>query len=228
VLFWRYSTLFFYSDLNVHVSCLQAAAQSVSDMDRLIRKIKHGSVISVYGYGLKKSGVVKRSYLRIRRNQRILQQGVRFDTFNWVPVGHGDNLVDISRRLHMALDNDGFYNSDLKKLFNVFGGTKFEEVLYKMNEEELIESIPRKILNTSCGLIVIEKIRCEDDWDSLRKILPAEPNECCVIVVTDEETLARYCVDDNEDQLIKVENVCLCVYVRCYMINFLFLFVTLG
>ncbi|XP_066337537.1 uncharacterized protein [Miscanthus floridulus] len=187
--------------------------QSDSYMDILIGKIKRGGVISVYGHGPRKSRVVKNSYLSIMVDQnRGELDSMRFNSLIWVPLarnGVPSRLVEFSPRLLLALS--GFHHCDLEELFDAFvGHISFYDRLCEVKEEEELIERSRKFLQEykNC-LVVIDGLRSKKGWDDLVKsaILPDEANKCCVVVVTDDQTVAGHCVGGNKDLLVHVSEV---------------------
>ncbi|KAJ1277123.1 hypothetical protein BS78_05G270200 [Paspalum vaginatum] len=78
-----------------------------------------------------------------------------------------------------------------------------------MGEEEVIQR-SREILDSGDkqSLVVIDGLRSKDEWDTIKSnILPAEPAKCYVVVVTDDQHVASYCVDGVENRLVHVTGV---------------------
>jgi hypothetical protein len=201
------------------------AGRSDSDMEILIRKIRRGGVISVYGDVPSKSSVVTKSYLSmLHQNRGILDGGKRFEALIWVHVdrnGVPSMLVDFSPLLLLPLSYYyGFLDCDLKDLFRTFGGRIITDLLSeamqeegflpsKKKEEEFIERSREFLRKCKNCLVVIDGLQSRKGWDDLVKyaILPDEPAECCVVVMTDNQTVAGHCVGGNEDLLVHVSEV---------------------
>lgn len=133
--------------------------------------------------------------------------GVQLEMACWVhAVGgqHALNLLDLSRRILLPMDQFGFYDGDLDELFHIFGGPDFEKV-FRLTEEEEIEK-SRQYLNDYNSFVVIHGLRSTDDWDAIKSnFISFEITRCCCfVVVTDDPDVASYCVDDDKERLVRV------------------------
>ncbi|CAL4990881.1 unnamed protein product [Urochloa decumbens] len=176
-----------------------AAGQSQSDIDKLKLQIQRGGVISVYGDGPTKSRVAKRLFRRLQLNRGESD----FDNLRWVPVvGDLFDLVDFSRRLYLCSDY-GFYDGSLQESCDTILDSNLQNLL--RSTTEYVFDIIRRFLSGNKWLVVIDGLRSTDEWDEIKSNIFSKPNEhLCVVVVTDDYSVARYCVDDDEDRLVHV------------------------
>jgi hypothetical protein len=120
-------------------------------------------------------------------------------------------LVDFSPLLLLPLSYYyGFLDCDLVDLFRTFGGRIIKNVLWEAKEdEEFIERSREFLRKRENCLVVIDGLQSTEGWDDLVKsaILRDKPTNCCVVVVTDNQTVAGHCVGGNEDLLVHVSEV---------------------
>lgn len=135
-----------------------------------------------------------------------------------VDDGRPFSQEDFSLRLLLDLSHYGFYNGGLPVLFDIIGCPNIKYILRSTTEEDLIEEC-RSLLQFENWLVVIDGLRSTKECHDLVKfgtILHDMPTKCCVVVVTHDQSVARYCVGGNEDLLVHVsEQVHLgmvCVY----------------
>ncbi|CAL5019251.1 unnamed protein product [Urochloa decumbens] len=178
----------------------KVAGQNQSYMDNLKLQIQRGGVISVYGDGPTKSRVVKRLFRSLQLNRAESD----FDDLRWVPVvGDPFDLVDFSRRLYLTSDY-GFYDGSLQESCDTILDSNLQNLLSRSSTEYLFDII-RRFLSGNKWLVVIDGLRSTDEWDEIKSNIFSKPNEHrCVVVVTDDYSVARYCVDDDEDRLVHV------------------------
>ncbi|XP_037468360.1 uncharacterized protein LOC119340541 [Triticum dicoccoides] len=112
--------------------------------------------------------------------------------YSWVDVPHPFNMTDLSRRL--LLD---FHSDDAE--------AKETEARGIMEGQDPIQRC-RKLMHQDRCFVVIDGLRAMDDWDFIKTAFLSEPIKGCVVVITNDETIATQCVD-KEDHVINVKGL---------------------
>ncbi|XP_044435172.1 uncharacterized protein [Triticum aestivum] len=112
--------------------------------------------------------------------------------YSWVDVPHPFNMTDLSRRL--LLD---FHSDDAE--------AKETEARGIMEGQDPIQRC-RKLMHQDRCFVVIDGLRAMDDWDFIKTTFLSEPIKGCVVVITNDETIATQCVD-KEDHVINVKGL---------------------
>ncbi|XP_048546769.1 uncharacterized protein LOC125525808 [Triticum urartu] len=165
---------------------------------------KRQGVISVWGIaGIGKSYLVRRfyhtsmtgSYRGLSRAERI--DFLRLDSivtkYAWVDVPYPFNLTDLCSLL--ILD---FHSDDLE--------AKEIAAVGMMQGQDPIQ-VCHEFLHQHKCLVVIDGLRSNDDWDLIEDALLSEPLKGYILVVTNEESIARHCVVDTEKDVVNVKGL---------------------
>ncbi|KAF7039423.1 hypothetical protein CFC21_049422 [Triticum aestivum] len=131
-------------------------------------------VISVWGIaGVGKSALVRMVYYEDIQNYN------RFNKYGWINVSHPFNLRDFSRSLLSDLDPEALQGKGTSD-FGMMGIKDPIQECYKLLHED------------KC-LVVIDGLQSTDERDLIKAALPNGPSKSCVIVVTDEASIATHC-----------------------------------
>lgn len=124
---------------------------------------------------------------------------LKFETFGWVYMpNYGFDLRLISRQLYLDLCSSGgsVYNGETKHV---------HEIVDAIEEAVLIQRC-REFLREKDCLVAIDGLRSKKDWDLFRQNFLSKPIRGCIIIITNEENVARYCVDNCEDRVLKIKD----------------------
>lgn len=163
-----------------------------NEVDALERQIKDPGVISVWGLsGVGKSVIVKTVYY----SQMYFTFSL-FEEFSFVDVPDGDpfDLTDFS--WHLLLD---FYSRHPEAKEKVV-------IALCKGKQDPIQECCRLLQQKKC-LVIIDGLRSEDDWDTIRATFLSsdQPTQGCIVVITNDESVARHCVVD--DRVLGVERL---------------------
>ncbi|XP_047072674.1 uncharacterized protein LOC124681946 isoform X2 [Lolium rigidum] len=117
-----------------------------------------------------------------QRTHRL--QGRKFRMFSWVYVQHPFNLINFSRRL--LLD---FHSDDLQ--------SKRSAAVGIMEGQDPIQGCCEFLRKYKC-LVVVDGLGSRDDWDSIRDAFLSEPTKGWIIVITNNENVAKYVVSEEQ------------------------------
>jgi hypothetical protein len=115
-----------------------------------------------------------------------------FTMYSWVDVTHPFNLTDLS--CHLLLD---FYSDDTQ--------AKEKAAIGIMEGQDPVQEC-RRIMCEYRSLVVIDGLRSKEEWDLIKAAFLPESTNACIIVITNEESIARHCVD-KEDQMVNVQGL---------------------
>lgn len=141
-----------------------------------------------------------------------------------VNVPHPFNLQDFCWRL--LLD---FYSSDFETpgeaVSLMEGEAAYLQRLHEQKEAATVDLMKGKVdcilacrqrLHEKKCLVVIDGLESSDDWDRIRTDLfsdqPTQSSSSCIIVITQERNVAKHCVHNEKDGLLRVKpfiKVCL-------------------
>uniref|UniRef100_A0ACD5WKG8 Uncharacterized protein n=1 Tax=Avena sativa TaxID=4498 RepID=A0ACD5WKG8_AVESA len=150
-------------------------------------------VISVWGVaGVGKTTLVKHIYYTniIGLSQYNLGTGVT--KYSWVDVTYPFNLTDLSRSL--LLD---FHSDNLE--------AKETAAIGMMEGQDPAQECRNFMCRVKC-FVVICGLRSIQDWDLIKEAFLSEPIEGCILVITNEASVARHCADDG-DRVINVKGL---------------------
>uniref|UniRef100_A0A453MPE9 NB-ARC domain-containing protein n=1 Tax=Aegilops tauschii subsp. strangulata TaxID=200361 RepID=A0A453MPE9_AEGTS len=184
--------------------------RDMSELKRLIRRV---GVISVHGRTRSKLELVKELYHCIKDIDEEQYFSFQFGNYRWVNVSNGLNRMNFPRRLHLDLDDvDDDYDDSAD---NDSDGSRGNEVDHddshglQANEvaavdQELIEGCCKTLHEKDC-LVVIDGLQSTEDWDWIKDTFLTQPTKGCIVVITNEEHVAKHCVDDEEYRAINCE-----------------------
>jgi len=116
-----------------------------------------------------------------------------FTMYSWADVPHPFNLTDLSWRLLWD-----FYSDDLD--------AKSTAAIGIMEGQDPIQECRRYLREHRC-LVVIDGLRSKDDWELIKAAFLPDSTKACIVVITNEESVARHCVDNKEIQLVNVKGL---------------------
>jgi hypothetical protein len=161
------------------------------------------SVTSVWGIaGIGKSTVVRSVYCHLmlgieqwvmlpNGSHTLVTSRPDFTTYIWADVPHLFNLTDLSWRLLRD-----FYSDDLH--------AKGTAVISIMEGQDPVQECQRFLREHRC-LVVIDGLQSKDDWNLIKAAFLPDSANSCIVVITNEANLARYCVHDEERQVVNVK-----------------------
>ncbi|EMS60486.1 Disease resistance RPP13-like protein 4 [Triticum urartu] len=186
------------------------------DRDELKRLIRQGGVISVHGRTQRKLNIVKELYRCIKHNYQEQYLDLSFETYRWVNVSNPLNRMDFPRRL--PVDSDDTDDDDDDSDDNDSDGLQAKEVVSANQDDsggpqanevaaadsDLIEGCCKTLHEKDC-LVVIDGLQSTEDWDWIKGTFLSQPIKGCIVVITNQERVAKHCVDDEEDRAINSE-----------------------
>uniref|UniRef100_A0A453A019 Disease resistance protein RPM1 n=4 Tax=Aegilops tauschii subsp. strangulata TaxID=200361 RepID=A0A453A019_AEGTS len=162
-----------------------------SGMHDLIWQIRCRGVISLWGISDAKSSLINKVYTSIVYKSKQFD-GVEFQRHSWVDVPAPFNLEVFSRRLLVS-----FRSEDLQT----------EEIaMVGMMEEPGLTQECCKFLHEDDCLVVINDLQSTHDWDLIKTAFLSEPIKGCILIITNESSVARHCVEE-EDGVLNIEDL---------------------
>jgi len=176
-------------------SYLQAPPSPI-DIEKIIKETTCPNVISVWGSSRTKSILVDKAYRSIMSNNKREEEHngglkLKFETYGWAHVpDYWFDLRLISRQLYLDLHSYGgsAYNDETKRA---------DETVDAIEETALIQKWCKVLREKSC-LVVIDGLRSTQDWDLFKDKFLSEPIKGCIIVITNEEKVAKHCADPKD------------------------------
>ncbi|XP_051183948.1 uncharacterized protein [Lolium perenne] len=165
-----------------------------SDIGEFNWQITRGGVISVAGNSNRFEGVLPEVYKRIRGKRKGFD-GVVFEEHNWVDV---PRPFDINKFAVVLFLN--FQSRD-------FQAKEIEEVGRK-GDQGVIERCCKYLHENDC-LVVINGLEARKDWDEIKTTFLSKPTKwtrtkSSIIVVTEDETVAKHCAPDQPNRLFDI------------------------
>ena len=154
--------------------------------------LRRRGVISVWGAGDDKSILVDKLYKGIMNRSKEFD-GVEFERHSWVDVPDPFNLKVFAQRLFLEFHSNDIRANEIKAV-----GT--------MGEPGLIHRSCKFLSEEDC-LVVINGLQSMGDWDLIKSKFLSKPTKGCILVVTNEETVATHCVKDHQYQAINVKDL---------------------
>ncbi|VAH23305.1 unnamed protein product [Triticum turgidum subsp. durum] len=162
-----------------------------SGMHDLIWQIRCRGVISVWGISNAKSSLINKVYTSIVYKSKQFD-GVEFQRHSWVDVPAPFNLEVFSRCLLVS-----FRSEDLQA----------EEIaMIGMMEEPGLTQECCKFLHEDDCLVVINDLQSTHDWDLIKTAFLSEPIKGCILIITNESSVATHCVEE-EDGVLNIEDL---------------------
>ncbi|CAM0947870.1 unnamed protein product [Alopecurus aequalis] len=171
---------------------LDGREKELSTLEKQLQNINPG-VISVWGRsGVGKSTLVRKIFYGQVMTTSLVDRLTSKAVFSWVDVPHPFDLTDFSWRLLLDFQSN-------------CGKKEFVAAFLMKGQFDPFEMC-RNLLHGSKHLVVIDGLESKQDWDIIRKAFFSEPNSQSgsIIVVTNKNSVAKHCVDDNEDRLLKI------------------------
>lgn len=115
--------------------------------------------------------------------------GVEFERHSWVDVPEPFDLDAFARPLFQSFCSDDIRNN-------------------KIREDCLIKRCCEFLSKEDC-LVVINGLQSTGDWDLIKSnfLSSNRPPKGCILVVTNEETVATHCVKDPEYQALSIKDL---------------------
>ncbi|CAM0953018.1 unnamed protein product [Alopecurus aequalis] len=163
------------------------------------------SVTSVWGIaGVGKSSVVRsvychlmlglEQYLKYRDESYVLVWSHPDITmYFWADVPHPFNLTDLSWKLLRD-----FYSDDHH--------AKSSAAISIMEGQDPVQECRRFLREHRC-LVVIDGLRSKDDWDLIKAAFLPDSTNACIVVITNEASVAKYCVHNKGRQVVNVKGL---------------------
>jgi hypothetical protein len=107
-----------------------------------------------------------------------------FTMFSWVDVPHPFNLTDFSRCLLLDFHSDDIQAKEAAAVGIVQG-------------QDPIQGCCEFLRKYKC-LVVVDGLGSRDDWDSIRDAFLSEPTKGWIIVITNNENVAKYVVSEEQ------------------------------
>jgi hypothetical protein len=138
-----------------------------------------------------------------------------FRWYSWVNVSSPLNKVDFARRLLLDLDDDHACDSPAYG-HDADGPEDDVEVVDQDDSDDLqaneVVAVDLDLIKNCCEtlhkknyLLVIDGLQSTEDWDWIKATFLSQPIKGCIIVVTNEERVAKHCVEDEEDRALNCE-----------------------
>lgn len=163
------------------------------------RELPSEKVTAVWGIaGIGKSDFVRNTYYnRMLGILGLAYVGSIFSYYSWVDVPHPFNLTEFSRRL--LLD---FHSDDIQ--------AKEEASISIIEGQDPIQGC-RNIMSQYSYLVVFDGLRSKDEWDLIKATFLSELSGhsalSTIVVITNEATVARYCVDNKDECVVNVKGL---------------------
>lgn len=157
-----------------------------SGIGQLIWQVRCRGVISVWGSAARNSTLVNNVYTRIVHKWKQFE-GVEFERHSWVDVSVPFNLEVFSRRLLLNLRSEDLVAEEIA-------------AVCMMGDPRLTQECSNLLRDDDC-LVIINGLQSTHDWDSIKAALLSEPPKGCILVITNEESVATHCVEEEEGVL---------------------------
>jgi hypothetical protein len=158
-------------------------------------------VVSLWGIaGAGKSTLVRRAYYKKMvscecswesgyKEQAVLIQD-KTAKFSWVDVSHPFNWTDFSYSLYLD-----FHSDDIR--------SKKAAAVSMMEGQDPIQGCYKFLCENEC-FVVIDGVQSAHEWDLIKDAFLCKPIKGSIVVITQDATVARYCVNQEEDRVMKV------------------------
>lgn len=166
------------------------------ELKRCILRFNPGVICLCGTASAGKSALARRIYynqmLIVREDMREETFDIGFTKYSWVDVPHPFDLRDFSWRLLLDFHSDDLHSKDTVLVSLMYG------------HQDPIEGCLKFLRQHKC-FIVIDGLRSTDDWDLIQKSLVSKPTEGCILVITNEASVATHCVHE-QNRVINVKN----------------------
>uniref|UniRef100_A0A453MPG0 Disease resistance protein RPM1 n=1 Tax=Aegilops tauschii subsp. strangulata TaxID=200361 RepID=A0A453MPG0_AEGTS len=143
-------------------------------------------VISLWGTGDLKSALVHKVYTSILYKSKQFH-GVEFERHSWVDVPDPFNLEVFSRRLLLNFRSENLQVEEIA-------------AVGMMRNPGLTEECCKFLRENDC-FVVINGLQSTEDWEWIKATFLSQPIKGCIIVITNEESVAKRCVEDEHGAL---------------------------
>ncbi|XP_047050340.1 uncharacterized protein LOC124655505 [Lolium rigidum] len=174
---------------DLHDSSVSSASSSVTSLWGIAGVGKSAVVRSLYCHWMLGLDQYFKSDTGIRNS--FSDSRTEFTMCSWVDVRHPLNLTDLS--CHLLLD---FHSDDPQ--------AKEKAAIGIMEGQDPCQEC-RRIMCENRSLVVIDGLRTKEDWDLIKAAFLPDSTNACIIVITNEETVAKHCVDNKEQQVVNVK-----------------------
>lgn len=167
-------------------------SQTRSEIGEFNWQLQCRGVISIWGPGNDKSILIEKFYKGIMNRSKEFD-GVEFERHCWVDVPHPFNLKVFAQRLFLDFHSNDIRANEIKEV-----GT--------MGESGIIQRCCEFLSEEDC-LVVINDLQSVDDWDMIKSKFLSKPTKGCILVITNEEAVAMYCVKDHQSKALNVKDL---------------------
>uniref|UniRef100_A0A3B6RPE4 Rx N-terminal domain-containing protein n=1 Tax=Triticum aestivum TaxID=4565 RepID=A0A3B6RPE4_WHEAT len=165
-----------------------------SDMGELIWQLRHVvGVISVQKHpDLRSSTLIDKAYTGVTNKSKEFEE-VKFERHSWVDVPYSFSLGVFARHLFL-----NFHSNDLRAKKIIAAGT--------MGDTGVIQGCHKFLREDRC-LVVINGLDSTDSWDQIKAAFLSEPTKSCILVITKEASVARYCVGETDRPALNTKDL---------------------
>jgi hypothetical protein len=110
--------------------------------------------------------------------------------FSWVDVSHPFNLTDFSCSLYLD-----FHSDDIR--------SKKAAAVSMMEGQDRIQGCCKFLCENKC-FVVIDGVQSVHEWDLIKDAFLCKSMKGSIVVITQDATVATYCVNQEEDRVMKV------------------------
>jgi hypothetical protein len=161
----------------------------------------------VSGSADKNSTLIHKVYTRIVHKSKQFE-GLEFERHSWVDVPIPFSLEVFSRRLLLNLRSEDLVAEEI-------------DAVGMMRDPCLTQECSDLLSEHDC-LVIINGLQSTCDWDSIKAALLSKPTKGCILVITNEASVATHCVEvegvlnmedmEADPMLRPMINVC----IHCY------------
>uniref|UniRef100_A0A8R7K5Y2 NB-ARC domain-containing protein n=2 Tax=Triticum urartu TaxID=4572 RepID=A0A8R7K5Y2_TRIUA len=162
-----------------------------SGMHDLIWQIRCRGVISLWGISYAKSSLINKIYTSIVYKSKQFDV-VEFQRHSWVDVPVPFNLEVFSRCLLVSFRSEDLQAEEIA-VVGMMGGPGLTQECCKFLREN------------DC-LVVINDLQSTHDWDLIKTAFLSEPVKGCILIITNESSVATHCVEE-EDGVLNIEDL---------------------
>ncbi|KAM3300439.1 hypothetical protein ACQJBY_041448 [Aegilops geniculata] len=162
-----------------------------SGMRDLIWQIRCRGVISVWGLSDDKSTLINEVYTSIVYKRKQFD-GVEFRRHSWVDIPVPFNLEVFCRRLLVSFRSEDLQAEEIA-------------VVGMMAEPGLTQECCKFLCENDC-FVVINDLQSTHDWDLIKSAFLSKPIKGCILVITNESSVATHCVEE-ENGVLNIEDL---------------------
>jgi hypothetical protein len=129
-----------------------------------------------------KSTLVSEVYTRIVHKLNQFE-GVEFEQHSWVDVPIPFNLEVFSRRLLLNLCSEDLVAEEIAEVATMTGLCLTQECSNFLREHDC--------------LVIINGLQSTHDWESINGSLLSKPIKGCILVITNEASVATHCAEEE-------------------------------